>query len=91
MRTTGWMIALTASCGLLLLNEICDVHWHFDNAGLVELFQFFQNTHVLIRNKVDCDSFATKTTASTDAVIEETIKFEARGDDHEKMHLEKYH
>lgn len=51
---------------LTFSDEIGHVHRHFDNARLVKFFQFFQNAHVVVSNKIDCDSFATKTTTTTD-------------------------
>jgi len=52
---------------LVVLNEVGDIHGHLVNAGIVELFNVVEGPFVLLRHKVDGDSFTTKSTATANS------------------------
>ena len=50
------------------LDEVSDIHRHFVNLGTVKLLNVAENSNIVILDKVDGNTFAPKTTGTTDTV-----------------------
>merc|ERR1719198_221773 len=50
------------------LNHVSNVHGHLLNLRMVILLNVFHRAHIVVGNKVDCDTFSTETTTASYAV-----------------------
>ena len=49
----------------MTLDKVGDVHGHLVNLGVVELLDVFQVASVILRDKVDGDTFTTESTTAS--------------------------
>jgi hypothetical protein len=56
--------------------QICHVHGHLFDGGVVELFNVVQCTYVVLSHKVDGNALTAKTTATTNSATQGTQQSE---------------
>jgi len=50
------------------LDKVSNIHWHLLDLGGIELLDLTHHTNIISGNKVDCNTFSSKTTTTTDSV-----------------------
>ena len=53
---------------IMHLDKVSNVHWHFFNLSVVELFDISHHTDVFVGNKVNSNTLTTETTTTTNSV-----------------------
>ena len=58
------------------LDEVCDVHGHLVDAGVVEFLDVVQGALVLVGHEVDRDALAAETTSATNPEKQKMVNLE---------------